>query len=419
MKSSFLPIATMMMAMTGLLGQGFGGQPSAFGPQYPQVFGVNAPRAPQSSPVQFPGCSDIQSIGSPILLNFQAQKIIEDAIKLQTQGTFVRYVYFSDATPAGITVTATFSKIYTLIFEIRDQSGPNYVGVLFDNPTNGIGSVKFLKFILNPNIEVVKKVLKVANAINFAGHTCGDLKMIYNSFGNDSRSSLNGQFPGQNRNGLSPALLKALKDLASKNASSSDYYRVCHPSRYVKLLNYWKNYDLFASDTRAATEAELATTFTAPWSVDQVTRCHPEGKRVVQRLALTCNLAGSVGHMATAQVVFRTPYTDALEIAPATAFGTGTVTSTYNIEFTDLVEKVSLFWESFNGAASFKWWVIKTFDKDNKVIQAYACGDASLLTNAGLPARETVAAKDLIGIWVAKSSAAATNLGAFGFIKYQ
>jgi hypothetical protein len=63
-----------------------------FGPQFPQVLGANfVPRsgadnnaAPRFGPAQqFPGCSDIQSVGSPILLVFQAQQLIENAMKLQ------------------------------------------------------------------------------------------------------------------------------------------------------------------------------------------------------------------------------------------------------------------------------------------------------------------------------------------------
>jgi hypothetical protein len=80
----------------GALAQGFGGQPGMFGPQFPQVLGANfvpgpgagnnaAPRlGPGPGPAQqFPGCSDIQSVGSPILLVFQAQQLIENAMKLQ------------------------------------------------------------------------------------------------------------------------------------------------------------------------------------------------------------------------------------------------------------------------------------------------------------------------------------------------
>ncbi len=417
----------MMMAMTGLLGQGFGGQPTAFGPNFPQVIGANVPRpltAPAPSTTQFPGCSDIQSVGSPILLNFQAQKIIEEAMKLQTQGSFVRFIYFNaaDATPDANNITP-FSKFYKLVFEFRNQAGPNYVGIFFDNPTNGIGTVKFLKFILNPNLDVIRKVLKITDNFNINGFKCGDLKMIFSSFGNDPRNSLNGQFPGQNRNGLNPALLQALKALAQRTTSNTAdaYTRDCSASRFFKPSNYWAN-----TDTNQNFPANLAGSgivSNPDYTVREFALCNVEGKRAVSRLTLACISAGAgaaaTGFMSTAKATLITPFTSAL--TETEKVGTGTEQTVFDIDLSAPAERIELYFS--DGNTTPKWWAIQVFDSSSAVLGSYKCA-----APATLPAyKQRVAVTDLLGFWAAikKTSTTnntplpATNLGAFGFIVYQ
>jgi hypothetical protein len=57
---------------------------------------------------------------------------------------------------------------------------------------------------VNSNLEVVKKVLKITESVGSDNYVCGDLKIIFSSFGNDPRNELPGAYPGLNRNSIPP-----------------------------------------------------------------------------------------------------------------------------------------------------------------------------------------------------------------------
>ena len=411
MNRFFVAIAALALLMTGTVANGFGGQPGSFGPNFPQIPGVNFPAAPQRPQLTFPGCSDIQSIGSPILLTYQAAQIVENAMKMQTQGSFVRFIYHDSAAGA-----LPFSRIFTLIFEIRDQSGAQYVGIMLDNPTNGIGSVKFLKFIINQNIDIVKKVLKITAALPATAFVCGDLKMIFSSFGNDPRNPLPGQFPGQNNNSVSPALLKSLKELANTNTAVPPY-RDCSISRFINQNNYFNTIE---HTYPRNPDAENIAAFD---QYVELSRCHPEGERIVERLTLTCDIkADNIGRLSNARVVFRIPFSSALETTPLV--GLAVVASppgvTSNIELGGAVKSLSLFYGD-----TVTWWAIRTYDENNAVLQTVICGGLitpAILDNPSLaPQKVNVKVNDFLGIFTGrKNGMPVTNAQTyFGFVKYE
>ena len=414
MNRFFVRMTTIVLAMSGLMAD-FGGQPGQFGPNFPKVLGANVPRIPQldrPSTLQFPGCSDIQSIGSPILLAYQAENIIENIMKQQTQGSFVRYIYYKDAAAACL-----FSKLYTLIFEIRDPSGAYFVGILFDNPSNGIGSVKFLKFILNGNLDVVKKVLGVTSNCQDQSYTCGDLKSIFSSFGNDPRYDLPQQYPGQNRNSIPPSLLKSLKELTNKNTSPAIYNRDCDPSHFINQNNHYLNSALTGTRlTNAENLLSLAAKF-------EDARCHPQGERIVETLIMTCELGPIVallpGYLTNVKIVYRIPFTTLFETSPLYGDSTPPVISTTtNISLGGNVDRIVLYY-----GQDRTWWAVKTFDANNNTIQTVLCGAAitvvTILDPTFAPPRVDLKVTEFVGIWggwITPNTDAVLNY--FGFIKY-
>ena len=421
MKNDMMVKAVLLLSIAGLMAQG--NQPGLFGPQFPQVLGANFPARggnPNVSTLQFPGCSDIQSVGSPILLTYQAEQLIEEAMKTQTQGSFVRYLYFKKETGAGL-----FSVLYRLIFEIRDQTTANYVGILLDNPANGIGSVKFLKFIVNPNIETVKKVLKITEDLPAKNYVCGDLKMIFSSFGNDPRSKLPGQFPGQNRNAVSPALLKALKELTATGSASAVYARDCDASHFFRSPAYYSANGFTFNADGSLPEGTIADYSNV--------RCNPTGAQVMTGLNLSCATGTSFGNnlgrgkLFGVQGVFKTPLTNTPETTPwigvenPTNPGGSAATANSKI-FIDLTQVVRFetYYNIGTSGSPATWYAIATYTADGtrNIVNCGLVLDATILASG---VKDNIVVKDLLGFYVGKTSpwSGQTPLSFFGFIIYQ
>jgi hypothetical protein len=418
------------MVMAGILGQGFGGQPGLFGPNFPQVTGVNfSPRFAREPSItnagilmnlKYPGCSDVDSIGSPILLTYQAEKLIEESLKLQTQGTFVRYIYYK--TENGLT---NFSLLYRLIFEIRDQSGPNYVGILLDNPSNGIGSVKFLKFIVNPNLDVVKKVLKITDNVSATAYVCGDLKMIFSSFGNDPRNELPGAYPGFNRNSIPPSILKALKELTKfddevqkDDQKDKRPFRDCHSSRFVNTADY------YTPDSSSLVNNEVPPNKN-PFSTY---RCDPNDGAVLNTLLLSCKYFtggpnNGNGEIFAVQGVFKVPFSNALETSNFYGNEGFPTTPTILSKLLDIDLTGAYKLQTYYPLGNANWYGIVTYDGNNTKLGTYTCGNlASAPVAAGQELRYTILVKNLMGFWGGKTSNLENSnnpLNFFGFIEYK
>lgn len=225
-----------------------GNQPSMYGPNYPQVQGVNVnnfmgngrnrgrlnlppslsaanpaiqnrlQQTPSTSGPIFPNCSMIDSIGSPVLLVYQAQQIINRMIDPKNSNSFVKYLYYS-TTPSS---TNGLFQIYQLVFSVSDYSSTYYIGLEFrvaksgvSDPNwsqSGLGTGEFDQMIIKTSLQDVYTTLGITNGpTNPNLIDCGDLKFIYSSFGNDPRSAVPGEYPGKNRNGIVAALVQNFK----------------------------------------------------------------------------------------------------------------------------------------------------------------------------------------------------------------
>ena len=365
----------------------------------------------------FLGCSDIQSVGSPILLVHQAEAVIESAMKLQAQGTFVRFIFFKEENGA-----LPFSKIYKLIFEIRDHSQATYVGLLFDNPTKGIGSVKFIKFILNGSLELVRKVLKITDPMPPAAYSCGDLKMIFSSYGNDPRSPIPPGYPGFNRNGVPPAVLKALRDIAKRtetapNGTTPDQItRDCNLSRFVKTTAYYTPSNSQLTDGAVPPNKNPFTE----------ARCNPTGVPIVKSLAIVCRYYtggpnNGKGEIFAIQGTFFVPFTANTDTS--IFYGNDTPNTPANSAVTTWTVDLSsaLRIETYYPTGSATWYglvVVLTNGAKNQ----FVCGsDGVPIVTAGQELRDSIDVKDLLGFWGGKNGSlqnANTPLNYLGYVKY-
>jgi hypothetical protein len=238
--------------MGGVPGGYFGGQPNAYGPNYPQVQGVNVPsfgmpgmggpgafpgmmpptgsaanaavqnrlaNTPNTEGPIFPQCSTLDSIGSPVLLIYQAQEIINKLLDPKNANSYVNYLYYSMAADN----TNGLFNLYNLIYSLSDFTGTYYAGLRFrvaragvsdqNWSQSGLGSAEFLKFILNQDLAVVNATLGLPVVNNGMPDMikCGDLKFIYSSYGNNAGSAVPGSFPGENRNGALSAMIEEFK----------------------------------------------------------------------------------------------------------------------------------------------------------------------------------------------------------------
>ena len=430
-----LNACALLLAFAGIMAQPpsfFNQQPGLFGPQYPQVVGANfnpslvGGRGHPGQGPRFAGCSDIDSIGSPILLIFQAEKMIEEAMKVQNAGTFVRYLYYKQEI-----IPAQFSILYTLVFEIADQGQSYFIGAIVDNPSNGIGSTNFKKFILSTKLEVVKAVLKITDLFPTSPYVCGDLKMIFSSYGNDPRKRLPGDFPGLNRNALSPALNKALQDLVRNTslANVSDPTdpnntppRECTDPHFINNSNFWFSGPPGQRPTNPETSTATINNYF------EFVRCNPTGQRILEQLTLGCYSAASGPFAGTGNIYyingrFLTPFGSTFEDSPTYGNTSPSLPPAYSsnlltIQLSSQTTKLSFFYPD-DGA----WFAARTFDANNNIIASYTCGSlaTSALLLATTTAKATYIVNDIVGFWggkVGNLTTANTPLTMWGLVNY-
>lgn len=303
------------------------------------------------------GCAAIPGIGSPILMIANAHKYIEDALNIKNAYTSVRYIFFLKTPDPN---TAQINN-YKLMFSITDYNGTKYIAVDLNQSPFGIGSTKINKFMMtadpnrlkqffNPNVDI-KNTL-----------SCGDLKFVYSSFGNDPTADLDYPFPGRNQNTTGLAILDQLRSNGSTvPGGSSNPGRTCSTAHYSSTNNF------FGTQT-GTTPREI------------INCCPNEDAIATMRIGCGANSWNAV------QLGFNNcndnGITDSVYIGnPNTQSNTFTTFSLGN------AEKITF--QSFTGPASI---IITTYDANNNQLQTLTCGNGN-----GNPQTRTILVEDFLG----------------------
>jgi hypothetical protein len=350
------------------------------------------------------GCSDIGSLGSPILLIHQANSLIKKYFKANSQHTFIQYLYYNK-----MEIPNRFSTIHKLIFKVSNQSSSWFIGMMFDNNSAGIGTVKFLKTILNPNEAIVRRVLNVPKDTNLEkAYQCGDLKLIFNAYGDDD--GVNGLAPGSNRNRAPAGLLDKLKKLAS--SPEPIYSRSCDQHSFVKSSVFY-----FVANSAL----DLKPTF--PVSTPTVDlfssiRCSPEGSTIIDSIEFYCqspSASNFAAKLVGLDIYYNIPFQNKLEAVQS--FGKTSPASPGNYSMRQrvnlkLVKRIDAYYLA-NESIAFRF-----FDGSRTpvLINSFNCGNTFGFTSN--PPSDSIESKDLLGFWGGFGSAASRPVRLLGFVKF-
>lgn len=95
---------------------------------------------------------------------------------------------------------AAYNSInYHILFEMSNYFGSKYIGLVVDSPIQGFGSAKYLKFILNTNLDLVLEVSGFSRS-EIKDYNCGDHKLYYSYFNRGDASQLPYGYAGKNFN---------------------------------------------------------------------------------------------------------------------------------------------------------------------------------------------------------------------------
>ena len=95
---------------------------------------------------------------------------------------------------------AAYNSInYHIIFEMSNYFGSKYIGLIVDSPIQGYGSAKYLKFIMNSNLELVLEITGFTRE-EIKDYNCGDHKLFYSYFIRGDSSQLSYGYAGKNYN---------------------------------------------------------------------------------------------------------------------------------------------------------------------------------------------------------------------------
>ena len=346
---------------------------------------VGAP-IPQPGPQTFltgGGCASIPGVGSPILMIANAHKFIEDNLKIQNSYSNVRYVHYAEST----TSVGMAKTNYKLAFAITDFNGVKYIAVDLDQSPFGIGSTKINKFLMTGDAARVKQFIDVNfNTRNTI--SCGDMKFVYSSYGNDPTAKHDYLFPGRNQNS---AGLAVLNNLGSKGGDKSsdpkmgdsmnDKQKNCSTANAVFTENF------FGAKTGTTPVPMMDCHPTKQTVASIIVGC---SNNVVSSLQLSFNNVGDNGtHMST---FAGNPAT------PVSATTTIDLRAVNKITFT-----------SFSTPATL---MIKTLDDKNNVLTSFTCGTG--MTGQKM---HTILTADFLGFIDVEGSA--TGISFFDLVFYQ
>ena len=187
------------------------------------------------------GCAVIPGVGSPILMISNAHKFIEDALNIKNTYTNVKYVHFLKSSPSNDPNVSN----YRLVFSLTDYNGTKYIAVDLDQSPFGIGSTKINKFLMTSDVARIRQFIDptFTNRVSF---TCGDLKYVYSSYGNDPTANFDYLFPGRNQNSAGLNVLNNLMPSTSTSVSTpvegncTTANKVCCTANFIESSNFCK-----------------------------------------------------------------------------------------------------------------------------------------------------------------------------------
>lgn len=280
------------------------------------------------------GCNSIPGIGSPILMIANAHKFIEDALNIKNFSTNIKYIHF-------VSNTATSSPQATNIkiaFSLTDYTGTKYLGIDLNHSPFGIGSTRINKFLMTNDFNRVKQFIDT-NAVVTNSISCGDLKFVYSSFGNDPTADLDYPFPGRNQNTAGLAILDQLNSNTAKPAKTKH----CITAKFLESV------DFFGTNS-----------MTAP--VDLLL-CLPN-KNAVAAIKAGCN----ANSLASLQLLFNNFSDDG--VSESILVGNGAIASNL-VTSIDLLGADRISITTTTTPLSVK---IETLDKNNNILKTFTCG---------------------------------------------
>lgn len=346
---------------------------------------VNAQAAGQSF-LTGGGCASIPGVGSPILMISNAHKFIEDNFKIQNTYSTVKYIYYLKTMSSVVEMTTN----YKLVFALTDYVGTKYIAVDLDQTPFGIGSTKINKFLMTPDAARVRQFIDV-NFHTKMSYSCGDMKYVYSSFGNDPTSNHDYLFPGRNQNS---AKLSMLNELGNSSAGASGSMpNGASPSNGNKgektcvTANFISTTDFFGVKT--------ATT-----PMDMVS-CHPK-KPAVAQIVVSCN--NNV--LSSLQLSFNNINDEGTTMSP---FAGNPATPANTITYIDLKAAFRIVFTSYSTPSTLN---IKTYDANNTMMKEFNCG-----TGTATPKTQIILVAEFLGYGDIYSSA--NGIDAYDLVSYK
>ncbi len=354
-------------------------------------------------PLVYPGCSDIDSLGSPILLVHQVHQMINDYMRLDNKETFVQFIYSNKEE-----IPAKFSTIHTLMFKLSDASKSWYVGMKFDNHVSGLGSVKFLKTIVNNNPLIVYRVLGISPPPTETVFSCGDFKMIFSSFGNDG--GMPGNFAGANRNRAPPALVNEIRKL--KPNYELRVTRFCDRFRMINSREFY-----FVPNPSSEPKPSFPVAI-PPAQAFETFRCSPESEKIIDAIELDCqspSASSFAARLVSIRIRYKVPFEPRFETTPIFGKQTGASPGNYSFKQTINFVNVSTIDVYYLSDGSI---AMRFFDNDlrSNLVNTFNCGNTLGWANNG--ANDSVKAVDLLGFWGGVDTTANGAIKYLGLIKF-
>lgn len=319
------------------------------------------------------GCASIPGVGSPILMISNAHKFIEDNLKIQNSYSTIKYIHFVKVT----TTTGNILTNYKIAFSLTDFNGTKFIAVDIDQSPFGIGSTKINRFLMTPDANRVRQFIDI-NFNTRATFSCGDLKFVYSSFGNDPTAQHGYLFPGRNQNSTGLAVLNNLNSTEGKPVGKGD--KTCVTANYIATTNFFG-----------------ATTATTP--TDMIS-CNPKGPSVAMIVIACSNNA-----VVAIQLFFTNLNDSGTTMSPFAGNPTAPINTLIPIDLKG-AEKISM--TSTSTPASLN---IKTMDKNNTVMQDVTCG-----AGVGTPKTNVMMVSDFLGFGDIYSSP--TSIDALDLVTY-